>query len=326
MVLSSLIAFLVLILMVLLRPGSWKDRARVVVGASVIGVGVYFATNPYVLINLIRDPAVVRENLSALGKAKALVGESSDSGAISNAHRLIVEGASALGGEAALVAILIAAVDRRRWPDRVRARNVAILLGAPAAVVLIQFVLLAKGKPGEFGRFAILPDVALVLLVVAVVFSMRFPPAWSGPVFAAVVLMVALQGASYWLGFRADARRGHTSRDVAAGRLEDLWGRGARTLGVRADPAPYNLPPVDATKWRLILLRPDGTVGDGDAWPDVVIFPVDDVQPGGQVAGTPYVRSTVLGNRLWGNARISWADKAFEIRVQPRFAASAGPP
>jgi hypothetical protein len=291
-----------------------------------IGVAVYFATNPYVLINLVRDPAVVRENLSALGRAKALTGQSSDTGAISNAYHLIVDGASVVGGVFGWVAILIAAINRQWWTGNARARTVAVLLGAPAVVVLLQFVLLAKGKPGEFGRFAILPDVTLVLLAVAVAFSANVSRAWPGPVFATLVLLVGLQGASYWMGFWADTRRGDTTRDVAATRLEDLWNRGARTLGVRAEPAPYNLPPVDLTKWKLLLMRPDGSVGGGDAWPDVAVFPVDDVQPSGPVDGTPYVRSTILGRRPWGKARISWADKPFEIRVKSELAGSAGRP
>jgi hypothetical protein len=325
MVLSSLIVFLVLLLMAVLRPLSWGRRAGIATGAGAIAVAVYCVTNPFVPINLVRDPAVVRENLSALGKAKALVGQSSGIAAIPNAHRLIVDGASVVGGVFGVIGILIAAVNRRWWGAHRQARPVAILLGVPAAIVLVQFAVLAGGKPGEFGRFAILPDVALVLLAVVLAFSTRLARWWPGPLFATLALLVGLQGTSYLAGFRADTRHGQTSRDLAAARLEELWNRGARTLGVRADPAPYNLPPVDLARWKILLLPPDGTVSEGDAWPDVTVFPVDDLEPSGPVAGTPYVRSTLLGNRPWGRTRISWADKPFEIRVQRHLAERAQP-
>jgi hypothetical protein len=316
MVLNALVAFLILPLMTLLRPMTWGRRAGVTAVAGMLGVVAYCVTNPYVPINLVRDPTVVRENLGALSKAKAIVGRSSEVGAVANAHRLIVDGASVVGGAFGLIGILMAAVNRRWWGAHRRAKTVAILLGVPAALVALQFVALAGGKMGEFGRFAILPDVALVLIGVTVAFSTRIARWWPGPMLATLALLTGLQGYSYLAGFWADTRQGTTSRDVAAARLEELWNRGARTIGVRADPAPYCLPPIDFTRWKVLLLPEDIQAGDGEAWPDVVAFPVDDVEPSGEVAGTPYVRSTVLGNRRWGRARISWADKPIEIRTR----------
>jgi hypothetical protein len=316
MVLSAVVAFLILPLMTLLRPAAWGRRAGVAATAGLLGVVAYCVTNPYVPINLVRDPTVVRENLGALSKAKAIVGRSSEIGAVANAHRLIVDGASVVGGAFGLIGILIAVANRRWWGAHSKAKAVAILLGVPAAVVALQFVALAGGKMGEFGRFAILPDVALVLVGVTVAFSTRIARWWPGPMLATLALLTGLQGYSYLAGFWADGRQGKASRDVAAARLEELWNRGARTIGVRADPAPYCLPPIDFTRWKVLLMPEDFRAGDGEAWPDVMVFPVDDVEPSGEVAGTPYVRSTVLGNRPWGRARISWADKPFEIRTR----------
>lgn len=325
MVLSALVAFLILPLMTVLRAGTWGRRAGVAAVAGLLGVVAYCVTNPYVPINLLRDPTVVRENLGALSKAKAIVGRSSESGAIANAQRLIVDGASVVGGVFGLIGVVIALTNRRWWGAHPKAKTIAILLGVPAALVFLQFVTLAGGKMGEFGRFAILPDVALVLLAVVLAFSTRFGRWWPGPMFATLALLTGLQGYSYLVGFWADARQGKTSRDVAAARLEELWTRGARTIGVRADPAPYCLPPIDFTRWKVLLLPEDFKAGDGEPWPDVVVFPVDDVEPSGPVAGTPYVRSTVLGNRPWGRARISWADKPIEIRTRQELIDPAKP-
>jgi hypothetical protein len=325
MVLSALVAFVILPLMVVLRPMAWGERLKVALAAGLTGVAVYCVTNPYVPINLVRDPTVVRENLSALSKAKAIVGRSSDTSALETARVLIRDGASVVGGAFGAIGVLIAAVNRRWWGAHRRAVPVAVLLGVPAAVVLIQFVWLAGGKTGEFGRFAVLPDVALVLVGVVTLLSTRAGRRWAGPICAGLVLLTALQGVAYLAGFVADTRRGQTTRDVAAQRLEELWARGARTLGVRADPAPYCLPPVDLTRWKILLLPADGTIPDGDAGPDVVVFPVDELEPGRQVAGLPYVRIGVRPVHRWAQTRISWADKPFEIRIRKVLAEDPTP-
>jgi 4-amino-4-deoxy-L-arabinose transferase-like glycosyltransferase len=316
MVLSAAVAFVILPLMALLRPMPWGRRAGVAAGAAALGVLAYCITNPYVPLNLLRDPTVVRENLSALSKAKAIVGRTSDAPALQNARTLIVDGASVVGGVFGLIGVLLAAVNRRWWGAHPRARSVTVLLGVPAALVLIQFVSLAGGKTGEFGRFAVLPDVALVLVAVVSVYAMRISRRWPGPIFATLVLLTGLQGLAYLRGFWADTRHGQTTRDVAARQLEELYARGARTLGVRADPAPYCLPPVDLTRWKILLLPADGSIPDGAAAPDVIVFPVDDLASERQVAGTPYVRTGVPPRHSWGRTRISWADKPFEIRTR----------
>jgi hypothetical protein len=277
---------------------------------------VYCVTNPYVPINLVRDPGALKENLSALGKTKALFGQTSEMSAFANARLLIRDGASIVGGVFGVIGVLIAVVNRRWWGAHSRATAVAELVGVPAALVLVQFVSLVAGKPGEFGRFAMLPDVALGLVGVVLALSTRMGRRWPGPTFATLVLLTGVQGWAYLAGFRADTRHGHTSRDLAAQRLEELWQRGARTLAVRADPAPYCLPPVDLTRWKLFLMPADGRVPDGEAPPDVIVFPVDEIARDRQVGGTPYVRSTVTGTHGGRMTRISWADKPFEIRTR----------
>ena len=307
MVLSAAVALLVIPLMVVLRPTSWQGRIRAMLGASAVALGVYCLTNPYVPIHLVRSPQILKDNLGALGHAKAIVGKTNDIGALANARRLITDGASIVGGVFGITALLVAAANRVWWARQTRGRVVAILLGVPAAAVLVQFTLLAAGKPGEFGRFAILPDVALMMAGVILVASTKWGRRWSWPMMASILLLVGVQGMSYWVGFVEDS-----SRRLAAERLEALKQLGARTLGVRTEPAPYCLPPVDIDAWKIVLLPSDDVPVDVD----VVISPVDEVDQRGNIPATPYEREFVAGRWPSLKTRISWADKPFEIWVR----------
>jgi hypothetical protein len=308
MVLSAGVALIVIPLMVVLHRASWQSRIRAMVGAGLIAVGVYCLTNPYVPIHLLHNPEILKKNLGALGQAKAIVGKASEIGALANARRLITDGASIVGGVFGVIALLIAAVNRAWWTRQTRGRVVAILLGLPAAAVLIQFTLLAGGKPGEFGRFAILPDVALMMAGVILVASTKWGRLWPRPMMASMVLLVGFHGMSYWAGFAEDS-----SRQLTAERLQALWQRGARTLGVRAEPAPYCLPPVDVDAWKIVLLPADDKQTDVA---DLIVFPVDEIERNGPMPGSPYDRTFITGRWPWWKTRISWADKPFEIRAR----------
>jgi len=292
-------------------------RAVVATGVAVL---VYCVTNPYVPINLVKDRAVVMANLGALSQAKAIVGRESEIGAVANARRLIVDGASIVGGVIGVTGLLVLLFNQDWWRENGRGRVVVMLLGAPAGLVLVQFVMLAGGKGGEFGRFAILPDVALMISGVVLVTSLKAVRDWPGPVMASLVMLTGFQGGAYWAGFVEDARGAEATRRVVARRLDELWGRGARTIGVRAEPAPYCLPAVDVTKWTLILLPADGELPQGAEAPDVMVWPVDELERGGVVPGTPYARRGYVGEWPWVKTRISWADKPFDVYARRALA------
>jgi hypothetical protein len=177
--------------------------------------------------------------------------------------------------------------------------------------VLIQFVSLAGGKPGEFGRFAALPDVVLMMIGVVMVGSIRWGREWPLPMMASLVLLAGFQGLSYWVGFWEDG-----TRVAVARRLADLKARGANTIAMPAEPAPYCLPPVDVTGWRMELLPADGETPEGEDAPDVIMRAVDELGRGGDVAGTPYTRIYYGGAWPWVKTRISWADKPFELLIR----------
>lgn len=314
MVLSSAVVLLVIPLMVLLRPIPWKERAKLSAMAIGIALVVYAMTNPFVPINLIRNPAIVRQNLSALGHAGAIVGKSSDIGAIQNARRLIVDGASMVGGVTGLIGLLIMVVNHSWWRDP-RWRAPTVLLGVPSALILIQFTLLASGKAGEFGRFFVLPDVALVIVAVVLVSRIGWGRWIESGLCALLVFIAGFQGLAYCAGFIEDM--GATaSRLTAAAKLEEFRAMGARTLAVRAEPAPYSLPPVEITSWKLLLLPANWQVSAAEDSPDVIISPVDQVGAEGDIANTPYRRIFVSGKLPWIRTSISWADKPFEILVK----------
>jgi hypothetical protein len=194
----------------------------------------------------------------------------------------------------------------------------AILMAAPAALAGIQFVATAGGKPGEFGRFGILPDVALLLGAFFIAqFAARKRERLEPIAGGILILLTAVFGLSYVAGFVEDRNdpRGTSSRMAAARALDGLPA-GARTLAMRAEPAPYSLPPVDVGRWRLLLLPADGSIPAGGAAPDVIVLPTDGPAPEGEVAGTPYVRRVYTGRRPWFSCRISWADKPFEALIR----------
>ena len=332
MVISSLVIFCALPVMALLRPGTWGERARVAAWAVMLGFLVYAVTNPFVPINALRNVALLKSNL---GTSTAMYEVNAGGGALANAARLIAEGTSpvaAVTGALALVAWgVIAARGRSRSqgdPGRGAANSpgyVLCLLGFPALFVLIQFVALGRGKPGEYGRFALLPDTLLVLAAVAGVARLPWPRVAAGGL-AILFVGTALCGTAYLAKFIDDAAP-PTTRLAEAERLRDLHRRGARTLMIVAEPAPYCLPPVDVFGWR-VMLAPRGArlTGEVVAGADVIVRAVDR-HPTGQAAPPGFKRLPPVraGPAAQLHAPISWAAKPFEVFVRQDLApAGAG--
>ena len=327
MVISSLVIFSVLPVMALLRPGTWRERARVAGLAAVIGFAVYAVTNPYVPINAIRNRALLTSNL---GTSTAMYDIGASGGALANAVNLIVEGTSVPAAVGVVALALWCAMARGRPGEGGAAMlrgmllpptHVVCLLGVPALLVGVQFVALADGKPGEYGRFALLPDTALLLAAVTGV--ARLP--WRRGAAAALGLLfvfTAGSGGVYLAKFVADAGS-MTTRFAEAQRLAELNTAGASRLLIAAEPAPYCLPPVNVFEWR-IELAPRGQALPGDAAPraDVFVRAVDRLPPG-VPAGFERLPPAVTG-RLPRHAPISWASKPFEVLVNPDRAPSQG--
>lgn len=294
MVLSSAVALVVLPVMCWIGKGKWMLR---LIGVTLIAVFSYCATNPWVAINLLRNPNVVKENLGNLAQAKAISGQSNDLSAGINGLRLIAEAAAWPTAAVAMLALLTAlgiSIKTRRLSVP------AIFLAVPVLLSTIQFFTLAGGKNAEFARFAILPAVALSLASVWLITLIRQPIPQAIAI-AELLLVGILFALPYLCAFRSDQTR-HAAADV-------LHRLGGGTLVVHAEPAPYCMPPVDLSKWKIVLASSvDGA--------DVVIYPIDTPGPPGPVPNSPFVRRVIHPAFHWLPARITWADKPFEILIR----------
>jgi hypothetical protein len=301
MVLSALPVFVILPLMALMRrPATWRDRIVVMLAAGVIGVDVYFLTNPYVLVHLIgRDP-VLRSNL---GNSAAMYSAGGSAGAVANAALLIGEGTScllAVAGVVGGIALAIRAVRVRKDLANVEMsrRAAGLLLAAPALLVAVQFVALAANKPGEYGRFALLPDTLLAVEAVVAVATFVATPRLRHGAFTVLVLATLICGGNYLRRF-VDDSFGTTTRLRAAEELERLPNELA--IAVEGEPAPYCLPPVNLFMRRIVLLaRAESRFRPIENQPVVVVRPTDVARDAGIV------------EKVFP-ARISWAGKHFEI-------------
>ncbi len=285
MVLSSLVAFVILPVMMMMRG----RRVLGIVSVIIWGLVVYFAFNPFVLVNLIAHREILRSNL---GNSTAMY-RISASGA-THALRLILEGASPVLVLAAIIGAVSLMRNARATPGasaapRPPVRPEVWLLLAPAALVAIQFVLLAAGKPPEYARFGLLLDA--LLLVVAFCGCAEFAARGARRVAAiALFACIAPFGTLYTIAFVRDVGP-QTRRLDAAAQLQVLVRDGATRIVVPAEPAPYVMPPPDLFRTRLLLVPPGQRV---DADVIVELAPEESYAP------------------------ISWADARFRIIVPPR--------
>jgi len=219
---------------------------------------VYIVSNPYVAINLVNNPELVRSNLantSAMYPAGGIIG-----GTVRSAL-LVTAGTSLPLAVVGLLGALLLALGKKNpveGESTKPAHGIGWMLAMMSIIVLIQMVHVAAGKPGEFGRFALLPDVALLIAAFAGLARLPGRPT-SKMIYAVVLVLVAASaGAAYETGFLRDCQP-RTSRMAAADDLPTASkANSAGTLLLPDDPAPYCLPPVDLYRWRIVLLPKSG--------------------------------------------------------------------
>jgi hypothetical protein len=278
-----------------------------------IGVDVYFLTNPYVLVHLVRHDPVLTSNL---GNSAAMYRAGGSVDALVNAARLIAEGASPVLALAGVVAAF--ALGYRAWrvrkdamPQAASRRATGLLLAAPALLVLVQFVALAGGKPGEYGRFAILPDTFFAVEAIVGGYTFLKAPLHRRFVLGALALTTAACGIAYLLHF-IDDTRSQTTRLRAAANLAQV--PPTEAIAVENEPAPYSLPPVNLFT-RTVVLLPRGPASETA----VRIRPVDDPAPFIYDGDTEPLPRDLARWRYFWPARISWAAKTFEAKfIGPR--------
>jgi hypothetical protein len=319
MVLSTVPIFCVLPLMTLLRPNSWRETLRLTAAATLGGLAVYAATNPYVVIHAFWHREVLKSNI---GNSTAMYKVGRPVAGLLNEARLVADGMSvplALVGAIGAIALGLRAVSVRndRCERETNRRAAGLLLAAPALLVAGQCALIGAGKPGEFGRFLLLPDIFLMIEAV-VALATYLPELTEHPLFsarglawsqnlrgvirtiAATVLLAStgLGAFLYLKGFYADSQP-ETTRLDEAGQLQLRYQAGARSLALAADPAPYCLPPVDLFQWTIMKVPglSDRAASGANIPADLVVLPVD------QSPGQPSLMSTP----------ISWANKLFRV-------------
>jgi hypothetical protein len=313
MVLTSWPIFAVLPIMVMLQPLNRRQRLNIMAGSAVAGVLFYFVTNPYVLINLFANRELLASNLF---NTAAMFEIGSLGQGIGNAVSLIAGGAGPFVAVAGVIGSIVCLICARRN----RPSNVAWLLAAPAMLVLLQFTAAAAGEPGEYGRFAILVDIALAVVAAMVAAAWRFG---YREAFWGLCVMTTLPGTYWYLsGFVRDCES-TTSRTRVAEALHELSSPGGSSLAVLAEPAPYIMPPVNLFEYRILLMPEDPEVMIAQMNADLILAVFDE----DSVAAFD---SYQLVYHRWERGywtRISWANKMFmvfqrkvpvdETRLQP---------
>jgi hypothetical protein len=323
MVLSGLWGFMVIPAMALMTRQSWRQRIRFCLTAGALGVVVYFCTNPYVAMNLVRNRELLRSNLTNSTDMYRVGGWRSG---VPNAVMLIGEGATpgmAVAGAVAAVGGMALAVRRRRLGSEPPGGRFAlgVLLAAVGAPVLVQYLSLAAGKPGEYGRFVTFVDIALVIAAVSAIAAWARHAFFSSAIISLLLAATMLRGLDYLYGFIADSRK-VTSRIEAAQWIEaanTVDGRASTTYAVWAEPAPYVMPPVNLFRDRLILL-PEGYEPRAGQWPAEVMMKAEDAPAREAEGWTKGAERIVVGRR---GTRISWAGKPIVIVDVPEPKASA---
>lgn len=254
---------------------------------------VYAVTNPFVVYNLFAHRELLFSNA---GNTSEMYPVRAPLAGLLTTASLVVEGAGvvlAVGGVVGWLALHFSPLDVRKK---------LILLAVPAIALFIVLMLVAAGKPGEFGRFLIFPDI--VLLIGTFVALNKLRPHWRQGAIIALCIGTASVGSWYLGGFWRDA----TGRGSRLQWASALAGERETEIALYAEPAPYSMPPVDLFTNRLVLLPKDHSPRD-QKW---VIQAVD-------VAGR---RPAPEGYRLLptsgSTTQISWADKPFEIYESQR--------
>ena len=342
MVLSAVPIFLMIPVMTALRRCEKPaERIGTALVAVLVGVVVYFITNPYVGINLLNPHGeggmALRSNMA---NTKAMYSISPRG--FADGIKLLGLGTSPLLAMLGIAgAIVVALVHRARTkaqstepqsepiekpatspaaappapslygprPSIVATASpsaIAWLLFVPAAAVLLQFLLTAAGKPAEYARFGILPAIALLLLAAWAASLVSTGNTLFRQLLPALLVVSALPyGLAYLRAFIRDTRQ-ESSRIQSADELPPT----GRVLLTR-EPAPYNMPPVNLFRRDLVLVPPGSHITPGSG--DILIYPVDV-----PISNTPDGPRRLPFKEAPGSldqftTPITWANKTFAV-------------
>jgi hypothetical protein len=272
---------------VLVRAPLGVSLRRTVAGLVAAGL-VYVTANPYVLVNALFHREVLQSNF---GNSLAMYEIARLGEGMVRVLELTVDGATLPVTVLGVAAGLAFPFLRRRtaWP-----------LAVSAWVFFTQFVLIGAGKPGEYGRFGVFTNTALAVAAAGAIMwhplaRIRFVRPALGLL---LVAWTAWCGWGYLRGFLRDASAVNSRIQLA----RDIQTEGIAEVGLLHEPAPYNCPPMNFTRIRLLRYRSaDQFHGQarGPAW---LIETVD--RP--ELNPLDYAASA-------HPTPISWADKPFRL-------------
>jgi hypothetical protein len=250
-----------------------RDAAARGIGGIFGAVVVYLILNPYVGINLLFHRARLFSSFSN----SAAMYHFSILAALGNAVQLIVSGIMLPVFILGIIGLILFTLQKQR--------RVLVLIAAGLLMAAPYFVF-AANKPAEYGRFALLPDLVLMLLTIRLLGEL--PRALRLGTMLAVPIIMAIPGLAYWHGYLLDAQPENTRMELAS----DLsnWSEGKDiSVALTAEPAPYSAPPMNLFDWKWVLL-PHGEKVGADLPYDFSISTIDS-------APTP----------------MSWASKQFAV-------------
>ena len=279
-----------------------------------LAVGVYFITNPYVLINAFVNRAVLRSNF---GNSLAMYQIARIGEGFIRAVELTIEGATLPILVLGLTALVAALVRKHRRTD-----PTVWVLVVPAAVFFLQFVAIGAGKPAEYGRFGIFPNAALAVAAACLLNVRLLMRHWflrlAFPAF--VIAWLAAFGGGYLRNFHADTTD-HASRLVLAERIRTSSANavvsGAEPLvSVIAEPAPYGCPPLNFLRYEVMLLQStEQTTQPHPQHPWLALRSIDAGLPSLTDARALLLCETGIWEGLDRATPISWANKPFDVRI-----------
>ncbi len=282
-------------------PANARSGMRAI-GRALLGValalGVYGLTNPYVLINAIFHPAVLRSNF---GNSLAMYEVARVGEGLLRVIELTVDGATLPVTLLGVTGLVLAMVKRR--PD-------ATLLAVAAGVFFVQFVLIGAGKPNEYGRFGVFPCAALAIAA-ACVLGGHWPQRLRRARWAVCGLSLAWAGlfaAGYLRGFVLDGRPNNGRVRTAAAFMSATGnGRQAPLVAMFREPAPYCCPPLPCVRLPMVYRTQQPSAAKGDLGSDAAWVCVLEEDLKARPASVVQ-RLVAMLARDWRRAPISWAN------------------
>ncbi len=251
---------------------SLRDRAIRMLSGTAVAIGVYFITNPYIVINAFVNREVLRSNFA---NSLAMYEITRIGEGFLRVLQLTIEGATLPVLVVGLLALVVVVI---------RKNNTTVPLIVVATVFFVQFVLIGADKPAEYGRFGIFTNTALAVGAACILgchkpMMLRFF-SWAGG--ALVISWIGWCGYAYLHGFASDAMGNGTRMNLA--RLCGFLSRESSTqrittpLATFAEPAPYCFPPIDFAHADLRLVSASSYLSLGVDQSAFAFAPVEDAK------------------------------------------------